>query len=163
LRLDINSPTTTGIAFATDTLRLNRRTIANRQFSRYDYGGEKIMAKVSVIVPAAGSGTRFGAKTNKIFARIIDQPVFIRTLEAFSSRDDVCQIQIVVSADDMPEMKERFGGNLGFMGVKLVQGGATRSQSVRNALAGLSADADLVCIHDAVRPCISPLWIDAVF
>ena len=121
------------------------------------------MAKVAVIVPAAGAGKRFGSQTNKIFQRLKDQPVFIRTLEAFSTRDDVCQIQIVVSAEDMQQMKERFGGNLGFMGVKLIQGGETRSQSVRNALAGLSADADMVCIHDAVRPCISSLWIDAVF
>ncbi len=59
------------------------------------------MAKVSVIIPAAGAGKRFAAKGNKIFQRIGDQPVFIRTLEAFTMRDDVCQIQLVVSADDM--------------------------------------------------------------
>lgn len=121
------------------------------------------MAKVSVIVPAAGAGKRFGAKHNKIFQRIKGQPVFIRTLEAFTSRDDVCQIQLVVSAEDMPEMKERFAGNLGFMGVTICPGGAQRSDSVRNALARLSPEAELVCVHDAVRPCVSQLWIDAVF
>jgi len=121
------------------------------------------MAKFSVILPAAGSGSRFGGKTNKIFQRINDQPVFIRTLEAFTSREDVVQVQLVVSADNMAEMKDRFGGNLGFMGVKLVQGGASRTESVRNALANISPEADFVCIHDAVRPCISAIWIDAVF
>ncbi len=121
------------------------------------------MAKVSVIVAAAGAGKRFGGRQNKIFERIKGQPVFIRTLELFTSRDDVCQIQLVVSAEDMPAMKERFGGNLGFMGVALVQGGAQRSDSVRNALANVAADAELVCVHDAVRPCVSPLWVDAVF
>jgi len=121
------------------------------------------MAKVSVIVPGAGAGKRFGGKTNKIFSRVKDQPVFIRTLEVFTSRQDVCQVQLVVSADDMDELRNRFGANLGFMGVKVVLGGATRSQSVRNALAGVSAEADLICVHDAVRPCISPLWVDAVF
>ena len=121
------------------------------------------MAKVSVIVPAAGAGTRFGKKGNKIFQRLKGQPLFIRTLEAFTSRDDVCQVQLVVSEADLPELKERFGGNLGFMGVQVVLGGATRSQSVRNALAKVADEAELVCVHDAVRPCISPLWVDTVF
>lgn len=121
------------------------------------------MAKVSVIVPAAGSGSRFGGKTNKIFQRIGHQPMFIRTLEAFTSRDDVVQVQLVVSAGDLGELKERFGGHLGFMGVKIVEGGATRSQSIRNALANLDPQAELICVHDAVRPCVSALWIDAVF
>lgn len=121
------------------------------------------MAKVAVIVPAAGSGSRFGAKGNKIFQRVKDQPVFIRTLEVFTGRDDVCGVFLVVSASDMEEMKSRFGGHLGFMGVKLVQGGDSRPQSVKNALLQAPAEADLVCVHDAVRPCVSPLWIDAVF
>lgn len=120
------------------------------------------MAKVSVIIPAAGAGSRFGGKRNKIFERIKDQPVFIRTLEVFSARDDVCEIQLVVSAADMEEMKSRYGGHLGFMGVRLVQGGTVRAESVRNALAAVSDEADLVCVHDAVRPCVSPLWVDAV-
>jgi 2-C-methyl-D-erythritol 4-phosphate cytidylyltransferase len=121
------------------------------------------MAKVSVIVPAAGAGKRFGAGQNKIFQRIKGQPLFLRTLEAFTSRDDVCQVQLVVSEQDMPELKERFGGNLGFMGVSLVQGGEQRTHSVRNAQANVKAESDLICVHDAVRPCVAQLWIDALF
>ena len=119
--------------------------------------------KISVIIPAAGQGKRFGARGNKIFQRLKDQPLFIRTLEAFSSRDDVCQIQLVVSAEDMPELKERFGGHLGFMGVTVTLGGSERWESVSNALAKVKPEAELVCVHDAVRPCVSQLWIDAVF
>jgi len=122
------------------------------------------MAKVAVIVPAAGAGKRFGGKQNKIFERIGgDQPVFLRTLEAFNSREDVCQITLVASEADMPALKSRFGPNLGFMGVTIVEGGATRTDSVRSALAGLDPAAELVCVHDAVRPCIAQPWIDAVF
>ena len=121
------------------------------------------MAKFAVIVPAAGAGKRFGARGNKIFQRVGEQPVFIRSLELFTNRDDVCGVQIVVSAADMEEMKARFGPHLGFMGVKLVEGGPTRPQSVKNALANLPAEAEYVCVHDAVRPCVSPLWVDAVF
>ncbi len=121
------------------------------------------MAKVSIILPAAGAGKRFGGHQNKIFERLNGQPVFIRTLEAFSTRDDVCQIILLVSAADTETMKERFGGNLGFMGATLVKGGETRTQSVRNALARLAPEAEYICVHDAVRPCVSALWIDAVF
>ena len=123
------------------------------------------MAKVSVIVPGAGAGKRFGGKANKIFQRLGPggQAVFIRTLEAFTGRDDVCQIQLVVAEADMDELKRRFGGNLGFMGVKVVPGGPTRTESVRNALAGVADEAELICVHDAVRPCVAQPWIDAVF
>jgi len=121
------------------------------------------MAKVSVIVPAAGAGKRYAGERNKIFERIGDQPVFIRALEAFCGRDDVCQVQLVVSTADMDEMKHRYGGHLGCMGVGLVAGGSTRAESVRNALRRVTAAAELVCVHDAARPCMCRQWVDAVF
>ncbi len=121
------------------------------------------MAKVSVIIPAAGAGKRFASANNKIFQRIGGKPIFIRTLSMFNSRDDVCQVQLVVSGADMEDIQSRFGANLGLMGVDITLGGPARTQSVRNALDKLADDAELVCIHDAVRPCVSPLWIDAVF
>lgn len=119
--------------------------------------------KVSVIVPAAGQGKRFGGRQNKIFERMGNQPVFIRSLEMFVNRDDVVQTLLVINAEDREIIKERYAANVGFMGVQLVQGGAERVDSVRNALAAVSPEADYVAVHDAVRPCISALWIDAVF
>lgn len=121
------------------------------------------MAKVSVIVPGAGAGSRFGEKHNKVFAKLAGKAMFMRTLEAFSTRDDVCQTIFVASPADMPEIKEQFGGHLGFLGITLIEGGQTRSQSVRNALAKVCDEAELICVHDAARPCIAQVWIDAVF
>jgi len=121
------------------------------------------MPKVSVIVVGAGAGRRFGGTESKIFQRIGGAPVFLRALEPFASRQDVCQILLVISAADIERVKERFGANLGFMGVVLVEGGATRTASVRNALAHVIPQADLVAVHDAVRPCLAQEWIDAVF
>ena len=121
------------------------------------------MAKVSVIVPGAGAGKRFGTGESKILARLKGQPIMVRTLEAFTSRDDVVQTQLIVAAADMEQVRSRYGGHLGLMGVTICQGGPTRTDSVRNALARLADEAELVCVHDAVRPCLSPLWIDAVF
>jgi 2-C-methyl-D-erythritol 4-phosphate cytidylyltransferase len=121
------------------------------------------MKKVSVILPAAGSGKRFGADSNKIFQPLDGREIFLRTIDLFAVRDDVCQILLVASEGDIAELSERFGTELTRLGVELVQGGAQRSDSVRNALAKLDEAAELVCVHDAVRPCASPERIDAVF
>lgn len=121
------------------------------------------MAQVAVIVPGAGSGRRFGGRENKIFARIAGQPMFLRTLEAFTSRNDVCQCLLVCSPDDLPMVRETYGGHMGFLGVELIEGGSTRSRSVHNALQTVTEKADLIAVHDAARPCIAQPWIDAVF
>jgi 2-C-methyl-D-erythritol 4-phosphate cytidylyltransferase len=121
------------------------------------------MVKVSVIVAGAGTGKRFGAEENKIFHRLGDRPLFVRTLEVFVSRRDVCQVLLAVAAGDVDAVKRHLESYLGSADVTVVTGGPTRSQSVRNALARLSDQAELVCVHDAVRPCISPLWVDEVF
>lgn len=121
------------------------------------------MPKVAVIVVGAGSGTRFGGEENKIFAHVEGQPCFLRTLQLFINRDDVCQSILVVSPADMATMRQKYAANLGFMGVKLVEGGAARHESVANGLAVVSDDAEFVAIHDAVRPCLIGEWIDAVF
>ena len=119
--------------------------------------------KVSVIIPAAGASTRFGGRTKKIFERLKDRPVFVRTLELFVNRPDICQMQLVVAEEDIETMKDRYAANIGFMGVTVARGGNHRTESVRNALVNVDAEADFICVHDAVRPCVSQLWIDDVF
>jgi 2-C-methyl-D-erythritol 4-phosphate cytidylyltransferase len=121
------------------------------------------MATVAVIVPGAGSGTRFGGERNKIFQRLGPQPVFLRTLECFTSHRDVAETVFVASAADLPELREEFGGHLRFLGVKVVEGGASRTESVRHGLAAIEADVDLIAVHDAARPCLARPWLDAVF
>lgn len=121
------------------------------------------MPKVSVIIPAAGAGKRFGGKVNKIFLPLGGRAVFIRTLELFAGREDVCQILMVAAAGDIDEINRRYSADLARMAVGIVPGGSVRSESVRNALPHLSDQADLVCVHDAVRPCVAQAWIDAVF
>ncbi len=121
------------------------------------------MAKFSVILPGAGRGKRFGAEENKIFRPIRGRPIFMATLEAFASRPDVCQIQVVVGPDDWAKAEACLAGRAAGCPISLVPGGSRRSESVRNALAGVLEDVEFVCVHDAVRPCISPALIDAVF
>lgn len=120
------------------------------------------MAKVSVIVVAAGSGDRFGGQENKIHAKLDGQPLFLRALQLFVNRDDVCQTLLVVSPKEIEDIKSKFGPNIGFMGAELVAGGQDRHDSVANGLSSVSEEADLVVVHDAVRVCVAEAWIDAV-
>jgi 2-C-methyl-D-erythritol 4-phosphate cytidylyltransferase len=120
------------------------------------------MAKAAVIIPAAGAGQRFGGQVKKPFALLDNRPIFIRCIELFINRDDVCQIILTVAPDDYEVVKEKYAANLMLMGLKLVKGGAERYQSVQAALAAVDQTADLVCVHDAVRPCVLETWIDKV-
>ena len=119
--------------------------------------------QVSVIIPAAGSGRRFGRAVNKIFQPLAGRAVFLRTLDIFAARDDVCQILLVLSAGDRQELADQFASELEAMNVTPVTGGAVRAESVRNALALVDERAGLICVHDAVRPCVRQDQIDTVF
>lgn len=118
--------------------------------------------KISVIIPAAGKGERFAGGQNKTFAKIDGRPIFIRTLEHFINREDVCQTILVVPPSEMQIIKDQFAPNLAFMGVKLAQGGEHRMDSVAAGLELVSEEAELILIHDAVRPCVTTAMIDAV-
>ncbi|MCK6484313.1 MAG: 2-C-methyl-D-erythritol 4-phosphate cytidylyltransferase [Phycisphaerae bacterium] len=120
------------------------------------------MPKLSAIIVGAGSGSRFGGEENKIFAKLDGQPLFLRCLQFFVNRDDVCETILAVSPGDMGQLKSKYGANIAFMGVKVVEGGPERCDTVQNALAAVSDQADYVAIHDAARPCIVAEWIDAV-
>lgn len=121
------------------------------------------MAQVAVIVTAAGAGKRFGGDVKKPFAQLDNRPIFIRSIELFLSRPDVCQTILTVAPEDYDVVKEKYAANIMFMGLKLVKGGARRFESVRAALEQVDPAAELVCVHDAVRPCVLESWIDAVF
>jgi 2-C-methyl-D-erythritol 4-phosphate cytidylyltransferase len=118
---------------------------------------------MAAIVVGAGKSERFGGNESKIFAKIDNQPLFIRALQLFINREDVCQTIFVVGPHDAEYMKSKFGANLGFMGVKLAIGGANRCQSVANGLKVVSEEAKFIAVHDSARVCVAEQWIDAIF
>jgi len=121
------------------------------------------MPKVAIIIPGAGKGERFGGSERKTLAKLDGRPVFLRSIEHFVNRDDVCQIVLAVGGSDVAEVKQKYAANLSFMGVALVEGGDRRLDSVAAALEKVSDDAELIAIHDAVRPCVTTRMIDDVF
>lgn len=110
--------------------------------------------KVSAIIAAAGKGKRLGQKLPKALVRIQGKPLIIYTLEALAKAYPFKEV--IVAAD--PESLGKFCACLkhyGLSDVRVVPGGKTRGESVRNALNAANASADLVLIHDAARPLVS--------
>ena len=121
------------------------------------------MARFAVIFPAAGRSERFKDKKKKPFVDLDGRAVWIRAVEPFLNRDDVAQLLLVIAPEDREEVQRRYRANLAFMGIRLVDGGAERHDSVAAALEQLADDIDHVAVHDAVRPCVTKELIDKVF
>jgi 2-C-methyl-D-erythritol 4-phosphate cytidylyltransferase len=122
------------------------------------------MAKsVSVILCAAGASARFGGDKKKPFVELGGRAAFLRSIEAFASRDDVKQVLLCIAPDDDELVRLKWGPTMGFYGVKIVHGGKERFETVANALAKVNPDADLIAVHDSVRCCVTEEWITQVF
>jgi 2-C-methyl-D-erythritol 4-phosphate cytidylyltransferase len=122
------------------------------------------MPRFAVLIPAAGKSSRFrDNKEKKPFATLDGRAVWLRTVELFVTRDDVCQTVVIVAPEDQEMFRRRYQANMAFMNVQIADGGKERFDSVANALQKLKPDADFVAIHDAVRPCLTSELIDAVF
>jgi 2-C-methyl-D-erythritol 4-phosphate cytidylyltransferase / 2-C-methyl-D-erythritol 2,4-cyclodiphosphate synthase len=105
---------------------------------------------VAAIIVAAGRGTRAGGTVPKQWQLLAGQPVVLHSIRAFAGLAD--QVILVVHPDDVARATP--------MGVHLVEGGATRDASVRNALNHLAGTGtSRVLIHDGARPLVSPALI----
>ena len=120
------------------------------------------MARLAVIIPAAGQSSRFGGLEKKPFVSLDGRPVWQRSAEPFWSRTDVSRVYLVIAKEDRDDFRRRFGHLLAFANAELVEGGAERFESVANALALVPEDVPFVAVHDAVRPLVSGALVDAV-
>ncbi|GAC1472860.1 MAG: 2-C-methyl-D-erythritol 4-phosphate cytidylyltransferase [Isosphaeraceae bacterium] len=120
--------------------------------------------KFAVILPAAGRSSRFGdAKQKKVYTELDGRAVWLRAVEPFVNREDVVQILVVIAPEDRELFERRFRPNVAFLNIRVVEGGAERSDSVALALEAVDAGCDFIAIHDAARPCVTSEQIDAVF
>ncbi len=120
--------------------------------------------KVAVLIPAAGSGTRYQGTKRKQFDDLNGRAVFVRTIECFADRADVVRTIVAIPKEEEELFDIRWGAKLSFYGVKAIVGGAERYETIRKLLDEVQDDTlDLVALHDAVRPCVTQGQIDAVF
>ena len=111
------------------------------------------------IVVAAGKGTRLGGDRPKQFLELDGVPVIVRTLRQFDLCREIDEVIVVLPADEVDGFQ-----SLTKQVQKLshvIAGGDTRAQSVQRGLAVIS-EAELVAVHDGVRPFVTPAEIDQV-
>jgi 2-C-methyl-D-erythritol 4-phosphate cytidylyltransferase len=122
------------------------------------------MIHFSVIVTAAGSGTRFQSDAQKkTYALLSGKPLWQHSVERFAGRDDVGQIIVVVSPEDAEWFAEANQKQIERFNLSVVAGGAERFQSVQNALNQVDSDCEFVAIHDGARPCVSEALLERTF
>ncbi len=112
-------------------------------------------SKAVAIIAAAGYGKRLGKTIPKQFFEIQGKPILIYTLEKFDLCNEVNEVILVVQTDQIEKAKHTV--NLWHIQKvkKIVKGGDERQQSVWNGINELDDDAEIVVVHDAVRPFVS--------
>lgn len=112
----------------------------------------------TVVLPAAGSGKRMKADRNKLLLELSGKPIFIYTLEVFD-RDPNCAGMWLAVKEDERQLIEEYVEHYEVKKVKgYAIGGAERQDSVRAGLE-LAGPCEVVLVHDAARPFISPTVI----
>jgi len=113
--------------------------------------------KVGVILPAAGAGLRFGEP--KQFKTLGKRPLLFHSLIPFLHSPLISEIVVVVPHDTVRQVQREIHSFTRSKPVTVVAGGARRQDSVFAGVKALSADIELVVIHDAVRPFITEQMI----
>lgn len=126
--------------------------------------------KVFVIIPAAGLGTRMASPSpeklrkkpapSKQFKELGGVPILVHTLRVFANTPAVYEIVVALRKNEITgfrtQLEKQFPEILSKR-LQIVEGGEHRQDSVANALTKLAADPeDLVLVHDAVRPFVTP-------
>ncbi len=104
------------------------------------------------MIAAAGSGQRLGAGGPKAFVELAGRPLLDWSLDAFRAAESIAEIVVAVPPGQESSVAER--------GVVAVAGGQHRSQSVANAVE--LCEEEIVVVHDAARPLVTPELIDAI-
>jgi 2-C-methyl-D-erythritol 4-phosphate cytidylyltransferase len=112
------------------------------------------MTRVGVVIPAGGSGQRMGGQA-KALLLLAGKPMLTHVLERFSD-SRVVAIRVVLPAALLSNYSTRD------QRVQVVEGGAERTESVRRGIEALPSDIDIVLIHDAARPLVSPELVGRV-
>ena len=116
--------------------------------------------QVHALIPAAGSGRRFGDAVMKQYLPVCGKAVLAHTINLFRFHPMISGITVILAEND--QWFETSMGNLAAT-VETVVGGDTRAQSVRKGLQYVienHPESDWVLVHDAARPCLSNASLD---
>lgn len=109
------------------------------------------MSRIAVVIAAAGAGTRMGSVTKPLL-ELAGESLLKRSMRPFLAREDVHWVVVALPVEIAATPPHWLMGD---RRIDVVAGGAERGDSVRNALAAVPMEADIVVIHDAARPLVS--------
>jgi 2-C-methyl-D-erythritol 4-phosphate cytidylyltransferase len=120
-------------------------------------------SQVSVVIPAAGSGTRLGLGRAKQFMDLCGKPVLAVTLNRFQECDLVDGIVVVIPQSDLDYCLREIVDRYSLSKVcKVIVGGQRRQDSVRKGVEALNNRCRWVLIHDGVRPFVTHELLEKV-
>jgi 2-C-methyl-D-erythritol 4-phosphate cytidylyltransferase len=118
------------------------------------------MMKADAVIVSAGKGLRFMEGKKKQFYFLRGKPILAHTLDKFETCSLIRSVRLVVGQEDMDYCLKEIVEKYRFQKVsKIVPGGKRRQESVRNGIDALPKDADIVAIHDGVRPLVTQTMI----
>ena len=107
---------------------------------------------VTAIIAAGGRGERFGSSVPKQLMTLGGRPILQHTVDAFVRHERITDLVVALPADLASDAPPYLQNRL--KPVQIVEGGGRRQDSVSRALAYVSPAAEIVVIHDAVRPLV---------
>ena len=113
------------------------------------------MSQVVAILAAAGLGTRMGHETPKQFLELNGVPLVILSLRRIAACPLITDIIVATRAEEIERLDARIREEKFKQPVRVVKGGDSRQASVSQALKHVPDDAELVVVHDAVRPFVA--------
>ena len=117
--------------------------------------------KIVCLVAAAGKGKRFGRETPKTFHAVEGQTLLVRSLKSLSAWEGISRFVVMVPEGWEKQAEEDLEANFSGIEATVTVGGETRQESVSIGLEA-AGDADIILVHDAARPFVSPALIERV-
>jgi 2-C-methyl-D-erythritol 4-phosphate cytidylyltransferase len=112
------------------------------------------MPEFAVIIPAAGTSSRFGGPRNKLLETLAGEPVIARTVRAFLSRQDCAAVVLPTGLDELRTLLPADPR------LSVCPGGASGAHSVLSGLRAVPNATEWVAVHDGARPLVSDDLID---
>jgi 2-C-methyl-D-erythritol 4-phosphate cytidylyltransferase len=120
------------------------------------------MSRYLALIPAAGTGSRMGQTLPKQYLPLLNRPLLHHSIARLCAHALVERVYVVLAAADRLFNEydwSAFGAKL----VPLFAGGKSRAETVRNGLQRIHAEVvadDWILVHDAARPCVTPVLLD---
>jgi len=108
--------------------------------------------KAAAVIAAGGTGIRMNSRVPKQFLELAGKPILLRTIESISSLEEVAGIIVALPPEHIEEAESILRRQPLQKEVRCVSGGPNRQESVRCGVAYVGPDADVIMVHDAVRP-----------